>query len=371
MQESLTRRLINNRGNYTASPLYKQYPVRPVTRGHNRIFVRSPKKSYYGHVQQTPIVISGSIAIDRIMNFSGRYSDHIKTEKLDSLSISIFLNSMQDAYGGVGANIAYTLALLGEEPLLVGSVGKDALLYMEKLAHDGVNITHVFESTLPTAAFNVITDADQNQVGGFYPGAMFDSGSLTFAPWRQSNPIVVVAPHDPKAMKRQVQECVDWKLRLCYDIGQQVSNLPGNEMRIGVEAAEILILNDYEITVLTQKTGLSLEKIKKTVPIVVTTLGKRGSLIEGAKISEAVHVGVVKADQVADPTGAGDAFRSGFLYGYARNWPLKACAQLGACCGTYAVETVGTQSHTFSPSELTKRYESAFNEPLPARLSKE
>ena len=124
------------------------------------------------------------------MNFSGRYKDHIRPEKLDSLSISIFLQELKDAYGGVGANIVYSLALLGDEPILIGSVGKDALLYMEKMAHDGVNITHVHESDLPTASFNVITDSDQNQVGGFYPGAMFDSDSLTFAPWKDKNPIV-------------------------------------------------------------------------------------------------------------------------------------------------------------------------------------
>lgn len=312
-----------------------------------------------------PIVISGSIAIDRIMNFGGRYREHIRLEKLDSLSISIFLNELKDAYGGVGANIAYSMALLGDQPILLGSAGKDAVIYMEKLAHDGVNIKYVFESDLPTASFNVITDADQNQVGGFYPGAMFDSDSLSFEPWKNDQPIVVVAPHDPKAMKRQVEEAKKWALRMMYDIGQQVSNLPSDEMAEGVKAAEILILNDYELTVLSKKTGLSIADIKKTVPIVVTTLGKKGSVIEGAKVPKSINVGVAKAKQVADPTGAGDAFRAGFLYGYARNWPLKACAQLGAVLGTYAIETMGTQSHTFTIDEVKKRYKQTFGEDWP------
>lgn len=315
-----------------------------------------------------PIVISGSIAIDRIMNFSGRYREHIQPEKLDSLSISIFLNELKDAYGGVGANIAYSMALLGDEPILLGSVGKDAVIYMEKLARGGVNIKHVFESELPTASFNVITDADQNQVGGFYPGAMFDSDSLSFEAWKNEQPIVVVAPHDPKAMKRQVEECTKWSLRLCYDIGQQVSNLPGSEMAEGVKAAEILILNDYELTVLSKKTGMSIGEIKKVVPIVVTTLGKKGSVIEGAKVPKPITVGVAKPKQVADPTGAGDAFRAGFLYGYSREWPLKACAQLGAVLGTYAIETMGTQSHSFTPSDIAKRYHETFNEDVPTSL---
>jgi adenosine kinase len=317
-------------------------------------------------VKETPtLVISGSIAIDRIMNFSGRYKDHIQPEKLDSLSISIFLDSLKDAYGGVGANIAYSLALLGDEPTLLGSVGHDGLLYMEKLAHHGVNIAHIYESKLPTAAFNVITDSDQNQVGGFYPGAMFDSDALSFATWKDQDPIVVVSPHDPKAMRRQVQEAKDWGLRLMYDIGQQVSNLPGEEMREGIEAAEVLILNDYEMTVLSEKAGISIEDIKHKVPVVVTTLGKEGSVIEGKKVGKPIRVGVVKPDQVLDPTGAGDAFRAGFLYGFARDWPLHACAQLGAVCGTYAIESMGTQEHIFTFDDVQRRYETSFNESLP------
>jgi adenosine kinase len=317
-------------------------------------------------VKQTPqIIVSGSIAIDRIMNFSGRYKDHIQPEKLDTLSISIFLENLKDAHGGVGANIAYSLALLGDEPVLLGSVGPDGLLYMEKLAHHGVNIAHVYESKLPTAAFNVITDSDQNQVGGFYPGAMFDSDTLSFAAWKDQSPIVVVSPHDPKAMRRQVQEAKEHGLRMMYDIGQQVSNLPGDEMREGVEAAEILILNDYEMTVLSEKTGLSIDEVKATVPIVITTLGKEGSVIEGKSVPEAIRVGVAKPKEVLDPTGAGDAFRSGFLFGLAREWPLKACAQLGAVCGTYAIESMGTQSHEFTLDDVKKRYAEAFGEDLP------
>lgn len=322
-------------------------------------------------VNETPVIISGSIAIDRIMNFRGSYREHIQPEKLDTLSISIFLQELKDSYGGVGANIAYSLAMLGDEPILVGSVGPDAIAYMERLAVTGVNIKHVYQSELPTASFNVITDSDQNQIGGFYPGAMFDSDALTFSSWKGQDVIVVVAPHDPKAMKRQVEECKKWGLRLCYDVGQQVSNLPGDEMKVGVEAAEILIVNDYEMTVLSKKTGLAIDAIKRQVPIVITTLGKRGSIIEGARVPKQTRVGIVPPARVADPTGAGDAFRSGFLYGYARNWPLQACAQLGATCGTFAIETMGTQGHTFTPGQVAARYKDAFNEPIPSNISEE
>ncbi len=321
-------------------------------------------------MQKTPILVSGSIAIDRIMNFDGRYVEKIRKEKLESLSISIFLKELKDCYGGNGANMAYTLALLGEEPFLVGSVGKDGLLFMEKLAHLGVNIAHVHESALATASFNVITDSDQNQVGGFYPGAMADSDSLTFRPWKDENPIVVVSAHYPDAMRRLVAESKELGLRLCYDVGQQVTNLPPEDMRAGLEAATVLLLNEYELMLFSKKTGRSVEDIKASVPILVTTLGKKGSIIEGTSVPEVIEVGVAAPKQVADPTGAGDAYRAGFLYGYARDWPLKASAQLGAACAAYAIETMGTQSHMFTVEEITKRYREAFGEDLPSELTK-
>ncbi len=311
-----------------------------------------------------PIVISGSIAIDRIMSFKGKYSQHIRPDNLDKLSVSIFLDEMLDTYGGVGANIAYSLAMLGDEPVLLGSVGADAAEYMERLAFHGVNLAHVHESRLPTAAFNVITDSDENQVGGFYPGAMFDSEDLSFEPWQGQNPICVVSPHDPAGMRRQVAECERFGLRLMYDVGQQVTNLDADDLRAGVDAAEVLILNDYEMGVLAEKIGRSPEKIKAKVPVVVTTLGKDGSVVEGAKVPQPVRAGVVKPRHVADPTGAGDAYRAGWLYGWRRSLDWLVCAQLGATCAAYAIETVGTQSHGFTLADVAGRYEAAFGEPF-------
>jgi adenosine kinase len=318
----------------------------------------------------SPIVISGSIAIDRIMGFDGRYRQYIRPDKLDSLSISIFLTSLQDSYGGVGANIAYSLALLGEQPVLLGSAGPDARAYIQKLAKHGVETYHVYESRLPTATFNVITDADQNQVGGFYPGAMFDSDTLSFEPWKNAAPIVVVSPHDPKAMRRQVEEVGKWKLRLCYDVGQQVSNLEAADLAAGVDAAEILILNEYELAALAAKLGRSLERLKSQVPVLVTTLGKDGSMIEGATVDKPIRIPIAKPRQVTDPTGAGDAYRSGLLFGLARGWDLANSARLGATVASFAIEHHGTQGHTFTPVEAAERYQSNFDQELPPLTEK-
>lgn len=312
-----------------------------------------------------PIVITGSIAIDRIMSFPGSFAEHIQPDNLDSLSVSIFLESLTDSYGGVAANIAYNLALLEEEAYLVGSVGKDAVAYMERLARQGVNISHIYESDLPTASFNVITDADQNQVGGFYPGAMFDSGSLRLEHWYEKNPLVVIAPHDPKAMRAQIEECTAHRLSLCYDIGQQVSNAPAEDLEAGVRAAEILIVNEYEMAILSKKIGLSRKEIDAQIPVVVTTLGSDGSVISGNKVKGNIEIGIAEPRLVADPTGAGDAYRAGFMYGYARGWPLRSCAQLGAVCASVAVETLGTQTHTYDKQGILERYQTAFGEKPP------
>ncbi|MGB4800752.1 MAG: carbohydrate kinase family protein [Candidatus Saccharimonadales bacterium] len=312
-----------------------------------------------------PIVTTGSIAIDRIMSFVGSYGDHLHPEKLSRVSVSIFLDRLVDSYGGVAANIAYTLASLGEEAFLVGSVGTDAITYLERLAKHGVNITHVHESTLPTASFNVITDREQNQIGGFYPGAMFDSETLTLEPWYDKNPVVVLSPHDPHAMRRQVQECLEHHLSICYDIGQQVSNAPAEDLLEGVRAAEILILNEYELSVLSKKIGQSTEVIMAQTPIVIVTRGPLGSSISGAHVQQPFDVGVAEPEAVIDPTGTGDAYRAGFIYGYAHDLPLKACAQLGATCASFAIETLGTQTHTCTKQDILERYELSFGAKLP------
>lgn len=294
------------------------------------------------------------------MSFSGSYEDYLHAEKLDSVSVSIFLDSLRDTYGGVAANIAYTLSLLGNEPYLLGSVGPDAMEYMEKLARHGVNIAHIHESTLPTASFNVITDRDQNQVGGFYPGAMFDSDTLSLEPWRGQDALVVISPHDPMAMRKQIEEARETNLSVCYDIGQQVSNAPAEDLRAGIAAAEMLVLNDYEFAVLCKRTGLKAQEITAQIPVVITTHGPEGSRVEGSAVEKPFEVAVVPTNKVVDPTGAGDAYRAGLCYGYAHGWPLRESAQLGAACASFAVETLGTQTHHFTRDELGERYEKIF-----------
>lgn len=310
------------------------------------------------------IIISGSIAIDRIMNFGGHFPELIKMDKLHSLSLSVLLDNLHDTYGGVGGNIAYSMALLGEHPILLGSVGKDAKAHIADLAKTGVNTKYIHISKLPTASFNVITDGGNRQIGGFYLGAMADSRSLSLSPWKSKRPFVIISPHDPKAMHHQVKQCKAYGLRLFYDVGQQANSLGDRDILSGIEATEILIANDYEITVICHKIGMSASKLKALVPIVVTTLGGDGSIIEGKNVPSALKIDAVKPKKIIDPTGAGDAYRAGFLYGYIRGWNLVTCGQLGSVCASYVVERLGTQTHSFNFETVKKRYKLVFNQAL-------
>ena len=275
------------------------------------------------------------------------------------LSVSPLLDKLENSPGGVGANVAYNLALLGEKPVLLGSVGPDAQSYVNDLSSCGVDTSHIHISPLPTASFNVITDSDNNQVGGFYQGAMSDSDDLSFTPWKDQGIIAMVSAHNPKAMNRQVAECQQFSLPLVYDPGQQVSD-PATDLKAGISAATVLFVNDYEMGLLCEKTGMKPEEIKAKTPVVVTTLGKDGSLIEGSEADKPIHIPIAEPSQVTDPTGAGDAYRAGFLYGYLRQWDLALCGQLGSVVASFIVEQHGTQQK-YSLQAIKERYRQTFN----------
>lgn len=309
------------------------------------------------------LILCGSIALDRIMNFSGSYKDLIKPDKLHVLSISVLLDKLEETRGGVAANIAHDIALLGERPVLLGSVGPDAASYIQDLAAEGIDTSHVHVSTVPTASFNVMTDQDDNQVGGFYPGAMTDSAGLSLKPWAGTDAIVCVSAHDPAGMKTQVAECRESGLTLVYDPGQQVSNSPAEDLKEGIDAATVLMANDYELNVLCEKAGTTPEEIKARTPIVITTFGKDGSIIEGKDVKEPVKIPAAKPARLTDPTGAGDAYRAGFLYGYLRQWQLPACGRLGAVTASFVIEHHGTQAR-LTKDAVIKRYQETFNEEI-------
>lgn len=303
-------------------------------------------------------LLCGSIALDRIMMFDGRFAEVIQPDKLHVLSLSVLLDDLQETRGGVAANIAYTLALLGEEPILYGSVGTNARDYMEALGGLGIDVSHVHYSKKPTATFSVITDKADCQVGGFFAGAMSDAEGLCIDDFKDEDVFVVISPHDPKQMAVQIKQATALGKRICYDIGQQVTNISSVDIRAGISSCELLIVNDYEMGVVVDKTGWSQEEIMARIKTVVITLGERGSLVVHNNVKH--HVKAAKISEVHDPTGAGDAFRAGFLYGYVRDVEPEICAQIGGTAAAFCIESMGTQQHFFTRDQFRERYRNSF-----------
>ncbi len=311
------------------------------------------------------ILLSGSFSLDQIMNFDGLFADLIQPDKLDVLSISPLVKSLQRSRGGIAGNIAYSLALLQEKPILYVSTGNDTQEYLESLSSLGVDTSYVHISQLPTATFSVLTDSHNCQVGGFYPGAMGDAKSLSINKFKDEDVFVVISAHDPQQMITQAKECLKLNKRMFFDIGQQILILSKEDLLIGLDAAELLILNDYEIGMLEKTTGLVADQLIRKVDTCIITQGEKGSVIYSKtnKYSP-LQISAIKVKNVIDPTGAGDAFRAGFLFGYLKNWTLEKSAQFGSVVAAYAIEKHGTQVHTFTLSQVKERYFKNYKEKI-------
>ncbi len=303
------------------------------------------------------LVLAGSLSIDHILQYGGSLSEQLQSAPLESLSLSVLLSGVTNSEGGIAGNIAYSSALLGEQPILFGSIGDDQPSYLAKLTKMGVQTDQTHISKLPTASFTVITDAKSCQIGGFHPGAMTDSESLSLEKFIDQNVLIVLSAHDPAQMQRHIEQAAKYKLRLVFDIGQQIAALSTEVVLAGLRTAELLLVNEYELELVLQRAAITKAELLDMVPLVVVTLGKEGCQIY--QQGKELRVKAVTAKMV-DPTGAGDAFRAGFFYGYVRNWPLTLSAQLGATVAAFAVETSGTQQHVFTRAQLDQRYKKQY-----------
>jgi len=308
------------------------------------------------------IILTGSIAYDYLMSFPGYFKDQILPDKLDTISLSFLVDVMIKQRGGVAPNIAYTLALLGEKPRLMATVGEDFDEYRNWLEEHGIDTGKVKKiANKFTASFFVNTDLSNNQIASFYTGAMADAASLSLADFSKGEvDYVVISPNDPLAMKKYVEECLALKIPYLYDPGQQVARNDHDDLCRGTEEAHALFVNEYEFNLLQKHTCLSSEQMIERIPLVVVTLGEKGAVIySGGKKYE---IGIVPAKKILDPTGVGDAFRGGFLRGYRMGFDLQTCGQMGALAATYCLEQKGTQNHSYTPSEFVKRYRMNFDD---------
>lgn len=308
------------------------------------------------------IIVTGSIAYDYLMRFPGRFAEHLIQEHFHQVSLSFLVDDMTKHWGGNGANIAYSLALLGIRPRLVGTVGRDFGDYRQWLENAGVDITGVRQiDDVFTASFFANTDLDNNQMASFYAGAMAYARHFSLADAYDGTPdLVIISPNDPTAMMNIAEECRTRGIRFIFDPSQQLPRFNGEEIRRGFEGAYALVVNAYEAELICSKTSLSIDDLRREVEILVVTQGKNGSHIYAN--GERIEVPIVPVSEIKDPTGVGDAYRSGLLCGIAHGWPLKLAGELGALCAAYVLEQVGTQSHRFTLPEFVARFRQHFDD---------
>ncbi|MEM7534120.1 MAG: carbohydrate kinase family protein [Chloroflexota bacterium] len=319
-------------------------------------------------------VITGSVAYDYLMTFSGKFREQIIPEQLENLSLSFLVDSMKRERGGVGANIAYTMKLLGDDPILLATVGQDFGDYHAWLVAQEINVDHIIEIREDfTASFFVSTDLEQNQIANFYTGAMAHARNYSLqSRGLDDASLVIISPNDPVAMINYAQECRDLDIPFVYDPSQQVAFLSGEDLAQSIPGATYLFGNEYELAVIQKKTGWSLDDIRGQVENLVMTLGAKGSVIYGGTgaNAEEMHIPIATVDHMIDPTGAGDAFRAGFFAALDQGLGWDICGRVGALCSTFCLENVGTTTHQFNWVTFADRYAANFgHEPELERLA--
>ncbi|MCD6344878.1 MAG: carbohydrate kinase family protein [Anaerolineae bacterium] len=307
------------------------------------------------------IVITGSIAYDYLMSFPGNFLEHVKPDKLQKLSLSFLVDEMRRQRGGCAANIAFSLGLLGERPRVMGTVGQDFGEYRAWLEAHGVDTAAIV--TIPdvfTASFFATTDQKQNQIASFYTGAMAHARELSFHDLDRPVDLTIISPNDPEAMLKYPAECKELGIPYIYDPSQQIVRMSGDDLRAGVEGADILIVNDYEFEMLKERAEMTADEIRAAVTrAVIVTRGEQGSVIWAG---EEIAVPAVPPEQVLDPTGVGDAFRAGLIKGLALGMSWETAGRIGSLAATYVLETHGPQAHHYTLEEFVARYREVFGE---------
>ena len=307
-------------------------------------------------------LITGSMAFDTIFVFEDKFQNHILPEQTHMLNVSFFAPQMRRYQGGCAGNIAYNLKLLGGEPVIMATVGEDFAPYAQRLADCEISDQYikVIEEEFTAQAF-IINDADNNQINAFHPGAM------NFAHQNEVGDVSgvelgIVAPNGRDAMLQHSEQFSKLNIPFFFDPGQGLPMFSGDELEKLCEQATYLILNDYESHMLMEKTGLKLDEVARLVEVMVVTKGAEGSAVHVD--GEIINVSSAGISAAVDPTGCGDAYRAGMMFGLSKGCDWKTNAQIGSLCGAIKVEQVGTQKHAFTHQEFVERYQQSFGETL-------
>jgi len=311
------------------------------------------------------IGVAGSIGRDHLMTFPGEFTDSLVEGSLAKVSLSFLVDTLEIRRGGVAGNIAFGMGVLGLNPILIAAVGKDWADYDAWLTRHGVDTTYAqISKSLHTATFMVTTDKSLNQIASFFPGAMSEAREIEIAPISHSVgglDLLVISPDDPSAMLRHSQAARDLAIPFAADPSQQLARMDGQEIKNLVRGAKYLLMNEYELALTLQKTGWSDQELFDEVEVRVVTLGSHGARIEEhGKPTIKVPCAVERTK--IDPTGVGDAFRSGFLAGISWGFSHERSAQLGSMLATYCLETVGTQEYRFDENDFMSRFSESYGE---------
>src|SRR5512143_1726264 len=307
------------------------------------------------------VLLTGSVAFDYLMTFPGLFVEQILPERLASISLSFLVDSMSRQRGGIAPNIAYTMALLGEKPRVMATVGEDFSDYRDWLESKGIDTSLM--KVIPgefTASFFATTDKVSAQIASFYPGAMAHSATQSLKDLDKKPDLVIVSPSAPDAMMKFPAECRELGIKYLYDPSQQVLRLEGHELARDMEGAHFLFCNDYEFGLISKKTGWSLDQILDHVKVLVITRGKDGASLYTD--GQECFIPTVPEREIVDPTGVGDAFRGGFLTGYARGWDWTLCGEVGSLAAVYCLESRGPQSHSYTRQEFVQRFRKHFED---------
>ncbi|MFM2395422.1 MAG: hypothetical protein RLZZ434_4 [Pseudomonadota bacterium] len=302
-------------------------------------------------------LICGSLAFDTIMVFQDKFKNHILPDKIHALSVAFYVPEMRREFGGTAGNIAYNLQLLDGNPLIMATVGDDFAPYQSWLTQHKLTSTHIktVAGTFTAQAF-ITTDTDDNQITAFHPGAMVASheNSVNDA---QGVTLAIIAPDGRDGMFQHARECFDAGIPFLFDPGQGLPMFNGEELLQFIDMADYLAVNDYESQIIQDKTGLNLQQLAAKVKALVVTLGGQGSQIYADGVCH--EIPCVKAMNIVDPTGCGDAYRAGLLYGMARGWDWPTCGRLASTMGAIKIESRGGQNHKPSRADIEAIYTQA------------
>ena len=313
-----------------------------------------------GKCMTSNIYVVGSLAYDRIMDFPGRFADHIMPDKIHVLNVSFTVNGMVERPGGTAGNIAYALMLLGAQPTIVATIGHDYHRYfkwmdLHRVPHASVRIVEE-EST---ASAYITTDQADNQITGFNPGAMKHQSHYDVSVADAKESMGIIAAGNVPDMAHYSDRFRALGVPFIFDPAQSLPAWDKEELARCLVGAQVLVSNDYELAMICEKTGLDKPALLQHVEAIVTTQGEHGSVVVTAKGE--TTVGVAKLERpLVDPTGAGDAYRGGLIKGMLEGKPLAEAARMGSVCASFCVEVQGTQSYSFTPEQFQARYRASY-----------